>query len=121
MTFMTDEDTSVPRDEDRTEELPDSPIPSPEERSQGARAERHSSITYDGSNRPPRWENHPMPAQEARPTIPLNFVLRPDRAVSAHGRKQGQEHAEKHEPHLHGTILSLALTLDSPGPRCALV
>jgi hypothetical protein len=34
--------------------------------------------------------------QEARPAIPLSSVLRPDGAVSAHGRKHGQERAEKH-------------------------
>jgi hypothetical protein len=36
MTFMNEQDTSVPRDDDRNEELPDSPAPDPEEGSQGA-------------------------------------------------------------------------------------
>jgi hypothetical protein len=36
MTFMTEQDTSVPREDDRNEELPDSPVPNPEEGSQDA-------------------------------------------------------------------------------------
>jgi hypothetical protein len=36
MTFMSEQDTSTPRDDDRNEELPDSPVPDPEEASQGA-------------------------------------------------------------------------------------
>jgi hypothetical protein len=32
MTFMNEQDTSVPRDDDRNEEIPDSPVPDPEER-----------------------------------------------------------------------------------------
>jgi hypothetical protein len=36
MTFMTEQDTSVPRDDDRNDELPGSPAPDPEEQGDGA-------------------------------------------------------------------------------------
>jgi hypothetical protein len=32
MTFMNEQDTSVPRDDDRGEDLPESPAPDPEEK-----------------------------------------------------------------------------------------
>jgi hypothetical protein len=36
MTFMTEQDTSVPREDDRNDELPGSPAPDPEEEHEGA-------------------------------------------------------------------------------------
>jgi hypothetical protein len=36
MTFMDDQDTSVPRDDDRNDEVADSPAPDPEEGEQDA-------------------------------------------------------------------------------------
>jgi hypothetical protein len=36
MTFMSEQDTSENRDDDRNEELPGSPAPDPEEKPQGA-------------------------------------------------------------------------------------
>jgi hypothetical protein len=36
MTFMSEQDTSVPREDDRNEEIPESPVPDPEEGSRGA-------------------------------------------------------------------------------------
>ena len=58
----------------------------------------------------------------SRPAIPQAVQeLRPDRAVGAEGRNQGQERAKKSQACLHGTILSLIRLSDSPGPEGALV